>query len=108
MSQPMKRDAQILVVDEARETAERIRRALGSITAFDLADAQVEWARSTAEAMKVLEAASPDTIFLRLGEDDGAGLTSLRAIRKRCPESPIIVLVRDGDHAAGAVALGSG
>ena len=108
MSQAMKGNAQILVVDEAPETAERIRRALGSITAFDLAEARVEWAGSTAQALKVLEAGSPEMIFLGRAENDAIGLSALRAIRKRCPESPIIVLVRDGDHVAGVTALRSG
>jgi DNA-binding NtrC family response regulator len=108
MSQLMKRDAKILVVDEARETAERIRTALGSITAFDLAGAEVEWAGSTAEALKVLEAGSPEMIFLGRAPDDATGFGALRAIRECCSGSPIIMLVRDGDHAAGVTALGSG
>jgi DNA-binding NtrC family response regulator len=108
MSQLMKRDAKILVVDRARETAERIKKALGTITAFDFAGAGVEWVGSTAEALAALESCSPKVIFLGHALDDLAEFGALRAIRGRCPGSPIIVLVRDGDHAAGAMALGSG
>lgn len=104
----MKRDAKILVVDRARETAERIKRALGTISALDLAGAEVEWAASAAEALKVLEADSPRMIFLGHAPDDATGFSALRSIRDSCPGSPIIVLVRYGDHAAGALALGSG
>jgi DNA-binding response OmpR family regulator len=108
MSQLMRRDAKILVVDGARETAERIKEALGTVTAFDLAGAGVEWAGSTAEALKVIGTGPPKVIFLGRAPDDATGFSALRAIRDSSPQSPIIVLVRDGDHAAGVTALGNG
>lgn len=104
----MKRDARILVIDAEKDTAERIERALAKISATDLAEAGVQWVGSTAAALEALKNCSPRVIFLGHALDDLSEFGALGAIRKSCPGSPMIVLVRDGDHAAGAMALGSG
>lgn len=98
----------ILVVHESPAVAERLRMGIAAIRTPHFAGARLDVAGTLADAMTQLENCTPKLIFAGLSLPDSAGLTTLRAIRKKCPDAPLIALVEDEDHKTGCMAIGSG
>jgi len=98
----------ILVIHTSQETAGRIKTALATIRDPAFANAKVSSAVTLADALRVLDRESPKVILVGLQLPDSSGLSTLRAVRSKCPGSPMIVLLDGEDHTAGAAGLGSG
>ncbi len=98
----------ILVVHRQPEVAERLRAAIASPGARAYAQFRVDQAGSLADALEILYECTPVVIFVGLSLPDSDGLATLRAIRSKCENSPLIVLVKDDDHGSGARAMENG
>lgn len=104
----MAKAEKILVVNADGEASRRITSALALVRVGGLLDAEVTSAATLAGAMKALGECSASLIFASLELPDSKGLDTLRILRGRCADAPIIVFVPADGHAAGAAALGAG
>ena len=98
----------ILIVHARREVAERMKAGIAGIRGGEFADATLEVSTTLADALVSLEHCTPRVIFASLSLPDSNGLATLRAIRQKCQNSPLVALVEDQDHKTGAMAIGSG
>lgn len=100
--------ANILVVHQRPAVAERLRNGIAGLRGGELSGVRVDSEGTLADALAYLETCSPTVIFAGLSLPDSKGLVTLRAIRKKCQNSPLVALVEDEDHKTGAMAMGSG
>ena len=100
--------SKVLVVHAEKTVTERLKAALQGVRSLGVGSFEVDVARSLAEALGMLQGCTPAVIFAGLSLPDSEGLATLRALRRKCHDSPLVVLIRDGDHAAGAEAIGNG
>ncbi|MBA3645014.1 MAG: response regulator [Gemmatimonadaceae bacterium] len=98
----------VLVVHRQPEVAERLRAAIALPGLGAYAQVRVDEAGSLADALEILDQCTPVVIFVGLSLPDSEGLATLRSIRSKCQNSPLIVLVRDDDHGTGARAMENG
>ena len=98
----------VLVVHEREAVTQRLRGVIARTRSREFAGAKVDSAHSLADALRLLENCSPAVIFVGLSLPDSEGLETLRAIRTKCQNSPVVVLVRDEDHASGVRAMEHG
>jgi CheY-like chemotaxis protein len=91
----------------AVEDEETAQRAIDRVLSRDL-DANVEAARSVAEAIDELEAHPYDVVVMDHELPDGTGLDGLAHVRELRPGVPVIYLTGRGDEAIAEQALSQG
>jgi DNA-binding NarL/FixJ family response regulator len=84
----------VLVVDDADESREILRRALG----FDPAIEVVGEADSGKEAVRQTESLRPDVVLMDVRMPDGDGVTATREITRRFPLVHVIALTAHDDQ----------
>lgn len=104
----MTQETDMLVIHGDPEARSRLTAAAATVRIGGFLNPQVSSASTLAEAMKVMGETNPKLIFVGLDLADSNGLSTLRAVRTKCPGSPIVAVVGDDDHAAGAETLGNG
>lgn len=77
-----------LIVDDE----ENARLYLARMIAVTVADMEIQFAGTPAEALFVLEKFRPDVLFLDVEMPGISGLELLKAIRGKCPELPVIIV----------------
>jgi CheY-like chemotaxis protein len=83
------RSARILVVDDER----MVRTIL--VKLLSLKGHDVEQAASGSEALSIVESQEFDVVFTDLGMPEMNGRQLARALRRKCPELPIVLLTGD-------------
>jgi CheY-like chemotaxis protein len=83
------RSARILVVDDER----MVRTIL--VKLLSLKGHDVEQAASGSEALSIIESQEFDVVFTDLGMPEMNGRQLARALRRKCPELPIVLLTGD-------------
>lgn len=104
----MTQGTDILVIHGDPEARSRLTGAAATVRAGGFLNPQISSASTLAEAMKVMAKANPKLIFVGLDLADSKGMSTLRAVRAKCVNSPIVAVVGDDDHATGAETLGNG
>ena len=77
-----------LIVDDE----ENARLYLARMIAVTVADLEIQFAGTPAEAMFVLEKFKPDVLFLDVEMPGMSGLEMLKTIREKCPELSVIIV----------------
>ncbi|PSQ98957.1 MAG: hybrid sensor histidine kinase/response regulator [Bacteroidetes bacterium QS_9_68_14] len=95
-SAPPSRRARVLIVDDEK----RVRSVLGKL--LGLKGHTVEQATSGAEALALTENSGFDIVFTDYGMPAMNGRQLARALRRRTPHLPIVLLTGDADLEAGA------
>lgn len=94
----------VLVVEDNRGDARLIGEAFAeTIRGFD-----VSYADSLSVACDRLGSDHPDVVLLDLGLPDSQGLDTMRAIRHRAPDVPVVVLTGLSDERTGSEAVAAG
>ena len=85
----------IVLVEDSRSVAATIEMYLTEEYGAQLS---FESAVSLAAAVQVLERTTPDVVLLDLGLPDSEGLDTLKSIRARFPDLPVVVLTAASDE----------
>lgn len=104
----MAKDTRILIVHGDPAVSSRMGSALRKVKVRGFGDSDFVVAGTLAEAVKLLDSWTATLIIAGLDLADSTGVDTLRELRRKCPAAPMIVLVVDDDHHAGAQALGNG
>ena len=92
-------DMSLLIVDDDKPFLQRLARAM------EARGYAVDTADTVAEGLKKAEAAPPSYAVVDMRLDDGNGLDVIELIRKRRPESRMIVLTGYGNIATAVTAV---
>jgi two-component system, response regulator RegA len=93
------RDKSLLIVDDDKPFLQRLARAMES-RGFD-----VETADTVAEGLKMAEATPPAFAVVDMRLDDGNGLDVIELIRRKRPDSRMVVLTGYGNIATAVTAV---
>lgn len=99
------RDLRILVVDDHALMREAVRAILEGAEGLEVAGE----AQSAEQAFRLAEQVAPDVVLLDLALPDAEGLSCLEALRRRHPETLIVVFsgIENADLIAGSLARGA-
>jgi two-component system response regulator RegA len=92
-------DMSLLIVDDDKPFLQRLARAM------EMRGYSVETADSVADGMKKVEAAPPAYAVVDMRLEDGNGLEVIELIRKRRPDSRMVVLTGYGNIATAVTAV---
>ncbi len=92
----------IVLVEDSRSVAATIEMYLTEEYGEQLS---FERAASLAAAVDVLERSTPDVVLLDLGLPDSEGLDTLKSVRARFPDIPVVVLTAASDEQLALAAL---
>ena len=95
----------LLLVEDNRDDRELIRQHLAEMHDFVLT---IDDAGTLSEAMALVSHRHYDSLIIDLNLPDSTGLDTLKAIRRACPDTPIVVLSDDGRRSLQADVLGAG
>jgi two-component system response regulator RegA len=98
-TEPPTDDMSLLIVDDDKPFLQRLARAM------ETRGYAVETADTVAEGLKKAEAAPPAYAVVDMRLDDGNGLDVIETIRKRRPESRMVVLTGYGNIATAVTAV---
>ena len=98
-SRPIRGDKSLLIVDDDKPFLQRLARAMESRGFL------VDTADSVAEGMRKAEAGPPAFAVVDLRLEDGNGLDVIELIRKRRPDSRMVVLTGYGNIATAVTAV---
>ena len=94
----------LLVVEEHGE----VRAALRGWLLTSLAALKLREARSMDEALACAEEASPDLVLVNLELPGPNGIEATRALRRRHPQCPVVVMSVNDSEALRSAAMGAG
>jgi two-component system, response regulator RegA len=92
-------DKSLLIVDDDKPFLQRVARAM------ETRGYSVRTADSVAEGVKMVESAAPAFAVIDLRLDDGSGLDVVEQVRRRRPDSRVVVLTGYGNIATAVTAV---
>ncbi|MBN8995266.1 MAG: ActR/PrrA/RegA family redox response regulator transcription factor [Rhizobiales bacterium] len=98
-AKPVDPNMTLLIVDDDKPFLQRLARAM------EMRGFAVDTADTVAEGMRKAEAAPPAYAVVDMRLDDGNGLDVIEAIRKRRPDSRMVVLTGYGNIATAVTAV---
>ncbi len=101
-NRPVRSDKSLLIVDDDKPFLQRLARAM------ELRGFLVDTADSVAEGIRKAEAGPPAYAVVDLRLEDGNGLDVIELIRKRRPDSRMVVLTGYGNIATAVTAVKMG
>src|ERR1035438_6238684 len=94
---------QVLLIENSGTVANQVQNSLSNAGSFDL-----QRSENLTSALNRLRISSFDVVVLDLSLPDSTGIDTLVAVRKECPDTPIVVLGDDEDPSIGLRALSEG
>jgi two-component system cell cycle sensor histidine kinase/response regulator CckA len=95
----------LLLVEDNRGDRDLMREQLSEINDFNLT---IDDAGTLRDAMALVAAQHYDSLIIDLNLPDSFGLDTLKAIRRACPDTPIVVLSGEGRRSLHAEVLRAG
>jgi two-component system, cell cycle response regulator len=87
----------VLIVEDSDDTVHLLELLFANQSRTQV---EIERAASLAEALDLLDTSDFDAALVDLGLPDTEGLQSVEAVRRKCPELPIVVLTGAGEELA--------